>query len=72
MAEERKSVSEVAGETLFEIGFFWTAFFMLDDLIEGEQDFSHRFKLVVIAACILLVAFGIYLECRRSAEDEQE
>jgi hypothetical protein len=63
----RRSVWEVAGETLREIGILWAVFFMLDDLMDGGTDFSSRTKLIVLAVCMVVVAFGIYLECRVAA-----
>ena len=64
MAEAKRSVWEVTGETLREIGVLWAVFFMLDDLMDGSGEFSIRYKLVVLVSSILVVALGIYFECR--------
>lgn len=62
MAERRKSVTEVAGETLREIAVLVAVFFMLDNLME-DAGYSLTATLSVLAACIIALSIGIVLEC---------
>jgi hypothetical protein len=62
MGERRRSVAEVAGETLREIAVLVAVFFMLDNLME-DAGYPLTVTLSVLAACILTLLIGIVLEC---------
>jgi hypothetical protein len=68
MGEHRRSVAEVAGETLREIAVLVAVFFMLDNLME-DGGYSLKVTLSVLAACIVTLSVGIALECYSPGDD---
>jgi hypothetical protein len=65
-----RTIWQVAGETLREIGILRGVFFMLDDIMAGGVHFSLRIKLLVLVASSIVVILGIWMECRRPGADE--
>ena|SRR5712692_5035373 len=67
MANPRKTVTEVAGETLREIAVLVSVFYMLDNLME-EAGYPWRVSLAVLGACIIAISIGIFMECYGPSE----
>jgi hypothetical protein len=67
MPNPRRTVTEVAGETLREIGVLVSVFYMLDNLME-DAGYPWRVSLAVLAACIIALSLGIFLECYGPSE----
>jgi hypothetical protein len=67
MANPKKTVTEVAGETLREIAILVSVFYMLDNLME-DAGYPWRVSLAVLGACIIAISIGIFMECYRPSE----
>ena len=61
-ADRRRTVTEVAGETLREIAVVVSVFYMLDNLME-DPEYPWRVSLALLGARIIAISLGIFMEC---------